>query len=57
MVKRRGAHRATRTWLAHARRGANAVSLRGRLRSLRRGSYSLAVGVAASASTARLSVR
>jgi hypothetical protein len=57
MVKRRGAHRAANTWFVHARSGANAYSLNGRLRGLRRGSYALAVGVAASASTARFSVR
>jgi subtilisin family serine protease len=60
MVERRGAHRAAGTWSVRARSGANAYWLGRRLptqRTLPRGAYSLAVGVAATASTARFSVR
>ena len=60
MVERRGGRRAAALWSVSARAGANAFTLRRRLpthRTLPRGSYTLSVGLAATAETARFSVR
>jgi subtilisin family serine protease len=59
-VLRHGAPRASGTWIAHARTGANAFTLSRRLpthRTLAPGAYSLRVSLAATASAARFTVR
>jgi hypothetical protein len=60
LVKRRGGRRAAGLWSVRARAGANTFSVRRRLptqRTLGRGKYTLTVGLAATASSARFQVR